>query len=166
MPLNPRHSGTFTLTWEEKEIGRIGIEGLYTDRQALIDNPYRSTSPSLLMFGVLLQRRIGPVSVFLNAENLADRRLTRVQPLVLPSRAPNGLWTTDAWGPLDGRVINLGLRWRFGAGAEKADAGAARGSLSYAPVSQRVRSGTNRPLHAGSRASTCFSTNVPASSGL
>jgi outer membrane receptor for ferrienterochelin and colicins len=52
--------------------------------------------------------------VFLNAENLTDRRLTRVDPLLLPSRAADGRWTTDALGPLDGRVINFGVRWRFG----------------------------------------------------
>jgi outer membrane receptor for ferrienterochelin and colicins len=113
VPLNPRHPGTFTATWEEEEIGRIGIEGLFTGRQSLIDDPYRSTSPSFLMFGVLLQRRFGPASVSLNAENLTDRRLTRAQPLVLPERAADGRWTTDAWGPLDGRVVNLSVPWRF-----------------------------------------------------
>ena len=122
VPLNPRHAGTFTATWEEEDIGRIGIEGVFTGRQPLTNNPYRTTSPGFLMFGILLQRRIGPVSVFLNAENLSDRRLTRVHPLVLPTRAPDGLWTTDAWGPLEGRVINAGVRWRFRGAAEKAEA--------------------------------------------
>ena len=74
------------------------------------------------MFGILLQRRFGVVNVFLNAENLTDRRLTRAHPLVLPTRAPDGLWTTDAWGPLDGRVIKVGMRWRFAGAAEEAEA--------------------------------------------
>jgi outer membrane receptor for ferrienterochelin and colicins len=52
-PLNPRHAATFTATWEEEEIGRIEVEGLFTGHQALIDNPYRSESPSYLMLGVL-----------------------------------------------------------------------------------------------------------------
>ena len=121
VPLTPRHSATFTATWEEEEIGRIGIEGLFTGHQALIDNPYRTMSPSYLMLGVLLQRRFGAASVFLNAENLTDRRLTRVDPLLLPSRAADGRWTTDAWGPLDGRVINFGVRWRFGGAADDED---------------------------------------------
>ena len=118
VPLNPRHSGTFTMTWENEKIGRIGIEGLFTGRQTLTgtdtENPYRRMSPSYVMFGVLLQRQLGPVSLSLNGENLTDRRLTRFQPLVLPTRAPDGRWTTDAWGPLDGRVVNLSIRWRFG----------------------------------------------------
>ena len=70
VPLNPRHSANFTTTWEKEEIGRIGLECFFTGQQALIDNPYRSTSPSFVMFGLLLQRQFGSVSVFLNGENL------------------------------------------------------------------------------------------------
>ena len=122
-PLNPRHSATFTASGEVEEIGRSGIEGLVTGHQAVSDNPYRTESPSYLMLGILLQRRFGAASVFLNAENLTDRRLTRVNPLLLPARAADGRWTTDAWGPLDGRVINFGVRWRFGAETEENDRG-------------------------------------------
>lgn len=119
VPLNPRHTVNFTAVWEQEEIGRVGIEAFFTGRQALIENPYRTESPGYLMLGFLVQRRIGGADVFLNAENLTDRRLTRFQPLVLPAQAPDGRWTTDAWGPLDGRVINLGVRWRFGAQAHE-----------------------------------------------
>ncbi len=118
VPLNPRHSGIVTVSWEKERIGSIGLEALFTGRQTLTGtltpNPYRTTSPSFVMFGVLLERKVGPVTVFLNGENLTDRRLTRFQPLVLPAQAHDGRWTTDAWGPLDGRVISLGVRWRFG----------------------------------------------------
>lgn len=120
--LNPRHAVNFTAVWERQEIGRVGIEAFYTGRQTLIENPYRSESPGFVMFGMLVQRRIGSADVFLNAENLTDRRLTRFQPLVLPAQAPDGRWTTDAWGPLDGRVINLGMRWRLGVPAHESEA--------------------------------------------
>ncbi len=117
VPLNPRHTGTITATWEREAIGRVGFEAFYTGRQSLTgadtDNPYRTNSPSFVVVGLLLQRQLGPVSVFLNGENLTDRRLTRTQPLLLPNRGPDGRWTVDAWGPLDGRVVNLGVRWRF-----------------------------------------------------
>jgi outer membrane receptor for ferrienterochelin and colicins len=121
VPLNPRHSATFTAVWEDEEIGRVGIEGFFTGRQSLIDNPYRSESASIVTFGFLVERRFGAAKVFLNAENLTDRRLTRFQPLVLPERAHDGRWTTDAWASLDGRVINLGVRWQFGAQAHEED---------------------------------------------
>ena len=110
--LNPRHSGGLTLAWEKEGAGRISLEALYTGPQALAGtdtpNPYRTMSPNYVMFGFLVQRQLGAVSVFLNAENVTDRRLTRFQPLLLPIQALDGRWTTDAWGPLDGRVINWG----------------------------------------------------------
>jgi iron complex outermembrane receptor protein len=48
-----------------------------------------------------------------NVENLADVRQTRYAPLVLPARRPDGRWTVDAWAPLDGRVVNGGVRVTF-----------------------------------------------------
>lgn len=110
--------GLVTVSWEREHFGSIGLEALVTGRQTLTGtltpNPYRTMSPSFVMFSVFLERQVGPVTVFLNGENLTDRRLTRFQPLVFPAQAPDGRWTTDAWGPLDGRVISLGVRWRFG----------------------------------------------------
>jgi outer membrane receptor for ferrienterochelin and colicins len=58
---------------------------------------------------------LGKVSLFINAENLLKFRQTCYDQLLLPSRAPDDTWTVDAWGPLDGRIINGGVRFRFGA---------------------------------------------------
>jgi iron complex outermembrane receptor protein len=60
---------------------------------------------------VLVERRVGRARVFVNAENLLDVRQTTTAPLVLPSRGLGGRWTTDVWAPLDGRVINAGVRF-------------------------------------------------------
>jgi outer membrane receptor for ferrienterochelin and colicins len=114
VPLNPRHSGSFLFSWEQEEIWRVGVEGYYSGTQSLDENPYATTSPSYWIFGVLAQRRIGPFSLIFNVENLSDRRLTETHPLLLPQRAPDGSWTTDAWGPIDGRVYNVAMRWAFG----------------------------------------------------
>ena len=40
-PLTPRHAVTFTAVRESETRGRIGVEGYYTGRQALDDDPYR-----------------------------------------------------------------------------------------------------------------------------
>lgn len=118
VPLNPRHTGTVGLTWDLPAIGHVAFEGFYTGHQALTgadaDNPYLTTSPAYVIVGLSIQRQVGAFSIFLNGENLTDRRLTRVQPLVLPVRAADGRWTVDAWAPLDGRTLNVGLRWKFG----------------------------------------------------
>jgi iron complex outermembrane receptor protein len=49
------------------------------------------------------------VKFFINAENLADFRQTRYDPLVRPTPNFDGRWTVDAWSPLEGRVINAGI---------------------------------------------------------
>jgi iron complex outermembrane receptor protein len=51
--------------------------------------------------------------LFVNAENLLDVRQTREEVVVLPARRPDGRWLVDAWAPLDGRVVNGGLRLIF-----------------------------------------------------
>ena len=51
--------------------------------------------------------------LFLNAENLLDVRQTKDDPLIAAGAARDGRWTVDAWAPLDGRVINGGVRVAF-----------------------------------------------------
>lgn len=113
VPLTPRHAIGVVAALEQEDRGRIGAEFYFTGRQSLEDNPYRSTAPRHVMIGVLVERRFGPVRVFLNAENILDTRQTRHDPLVLPVRASDGRWVTDVWGPLEGRAFNGGVRWMF-----------------------------------------------------
>jgi outer membrane receptor for ferrienterochelin and colicins len=115
VPLTPRNTAGLTAVWEEHGRGRIGLEAYYTGRQELEDNPYRTRSRSYVELGAMGELVLGKVSLFINAENLLDFRQTRYDPLLLPRRAPDGAWTVDAWGPLDGRTINGGIRFRFGA---------------------------------------------------
>jgi iron complex outermembrane receptor protein len=113
VPLTPRHALGVVGMWEDEERGRIGVEAYYTGRQSLDDNPYRDESRPYVVFGVLAERRIGRARAFVNFENLLDVRQTRHDPLVLPARSREGRWTTDVWAPLEGRVINAGVRLEF-----------------------------------------------------
>jgi hypothetical protein len=65
------------------------------------------------LVGVLGERRFGKARLFVNAENLLDVRQTKDDPLVLPSRLADGRWTVDVWSPLDGLVVNGGIRVGF-----------------------------------------------------
>ena len=112
-PLTPRQNLGLVGTWESHDIWRIGVEGYYTGRQRLEANPYRTESRPYLLVGFLAVRKIGPVSLFLNAENLNDVRQTGWDPLLRPNRGVDGRWTVDAWAPLEGRVFNGGVRLRF-----------------------------------------------------
>jgi iron complex outermembrane receptor protein len=113
VPLTPRHSAGLVGMWEREDLGRLGVEAYFTGRQRLEDNPYRSVSAAYALFGALVERRFGRVRLFVNAENLGGVRQTRWDPLLRPQQAADGRWTVDAWAPLDGRVINGGVRVAF-----------------------------------------------------
>ncbi len=113
VPLTPRQSLALTVLWEKEAAWRVGLEAFYTGRQRLEHNPYRSESEPYLVFGVMAERRIGLVRLFFNAENVTDVRQTRWNPLLRPTRGVDGRWTVDAWAPLEGRVLNGGIRLRF-----------------------------------------------------
>src|SRR5439155_21425389 len=98
--------------WERAR-GRVGLECYLTGRQYLEDNPYSTESAAYVLFGGMAERRVGRFRVFVNAENLANVRQTDWSPLLRSVRASDGRWTIDAWAPLDGRVLNAGVRIAF-----------------------------------------------------
>ena len=60
------------------------------------------------------EREYGSLAcLFVNAENLGDVRQTRHDSLLRRAPGADGRWTVDAWAPLDGRVLNGGLRVHF-----------------------------------------------------
>ena len=109
VPLTAGHAASFNAI-REGENGRLGLEIYYTGRQPLEDNPYRATGKPYWLVGFFGERRVGRMRFFLNLENLFDVRQTKDDPLTLPARLPDGRWTVDAWAPLDGRVVNGGVR--------------------------------------------------------
>jgi len=113
VPLTPPHSAGLVGMWEKEDVGRVGIEWYYTGRQTLEENPFRSVSEPYTILGLLAEKQLGRVRLFINGENLTGVRQTRWDPLVRPTRAADGRWTVDAWAPLEGRNINGGLRLRF-----------------------------------------------------
>ena len=111
--LNPRHSAAIDFLWEIEGRGRLGLEAFYTGRQQLDDDPFLTESHPYWLFGIVGEWRVGPARIFVNSENLRNVRQTRYAPIVRPTRSIDGRWTVDAWGPLDGRTFNAGMRLKF-----------------------------------------------------
>jgi iron complex outermembrane receptor protein len=113
VPLTPRHNAGLVGMWEASGKGRIGFEWYYTGEQRLEANPFRTQGKPYMVFGALIERRLGRYRLFINGENLADVRQTDWDPLIRPARGVDGRWTVDAWAPLEGRNINGGVRIEF-----------------------------------------------------
>ncbi|KHL24219.1 ligand-gated channel [Croceibacterium mercuriale] len=114
VPLTPKHTAGLVAMWEQHDKGRLGLEIYYTGRQSLDDNPYRTRSRPYFEVGLMGEIAVGNARLFLNAENIFGTRQTQYDPLLRPTRAADGRWTVDAWAPLEGFVLNGGVRFRFG----------------------------------------------------
>ena len=91
-----------------------GQPSAVASKQSLEGNPYRNESKPYLHVGLLGEIAVGRFRFFLNLENIRDVRQTRNDPLTLADRSPVGLWTVDAWSPLEGFIANAGFRVRLG----------------------------------------------------
>jgi outer membrane receptor protein involved in Fe transport len=117
-PVNPnvelaaRHKLAAVAVQEFSEHFGAGIEASYTGQQYLSDG---TTTPAYPIVAALLRYRTGPWTVVLNAENIFDYRQTRRERVVLPvgSSYASPVFR-ELWAPVEGRVVNLSLNWKFG----------------------------------------------------
>ena len=114
MPLVPRHQAGVVTSYERQGVMRAGLEVYYTGTQFLENDSYRPKSKDYFYIGALIERAFGSAKLFVNAENLLDVRQTDWDPLVRPFMGDGGRWTNDVWAPLDGFVLNAGLRLAMG----------------------------------------------------
>lgn len=99
-----RHRVNSVLMIEEEEAWRIGLEAYYHGKQNI--------GKAYVIAGIMADYRIGFATVFINLENVFDVRQTRFE------RAYNVYNPTFAginplYAPLDGRILNGGLRFEF-----------------------------------------------------
>lgn len=103
--LTPKNQISFDATYEIENSFRFGAESFYTGSQLLSD---ATVGRQFLTFGLLVQKMWKHLDIFVNAENLSDRRQTRW----------NNIYTggithpifSDIYAPLEGAVINAGIR--------------------------------------------------------
>jgi outer membrane receptor for ferrienterochelin and colicins len=104
-PLSAKHRVNFDFTYEVENSFRFGIEGFYTGKQFLSNG---TTGQGFVTFGLLVQKMWKHLDVFINTENLTDRRQTRFGSIYSGS-ITNPVFK-DIYAPLDGIVINGGVK--------------------------------------------------------
>ncbi|MEO7823062.1 MAG: TonB-dependent receptor [Gemmatimonadaceae bacterium] len=113
MPMLPRHRVGGDLMLERPGVYRGGIEGIWYGAQSLDDNPFRTSSKPYLYLMAIAARQFGRFELVANFENLLNVRQTDTDPLVRPTPAMAGRWTTDVWAPLEGFMANVAVRYRW-----------------------------------------------------
>ena len=104
-PLTPKNRVSADITYEVENSFRAGVEGFYTSSQLLNDG---STGKGFVTCGLLIQKMWKHFDVFINAENLTDRRQTRWDSIYTGS-ITNPTFR-DIYAPLDGVVVNMGVK--------------------------------------------------------
>lgn len=103
--LTPVHSIKGDLLFVEDNKWRIGWDYEYKSAQLLSSGLY---SPELFTTGIVVERTLNHIVLFLNAENFTDTRQTRTESILSgPNKTPQ---FTDIWGPLDGFFFNAGIK--------------------------------------------------------
>lgn len=108
-PLVSEHRLNSVLMYELEDDLRVGLEAYYYSPQLLSDG---STGQSYWITGLMTEKvfREG-VSLFLNFENISDTRQTRFDSIYTGSLSDPQF--RDIYAPLDGFVINGGIKIRF-----------------------------------------------------
>jgi outer membrane receptor for ferrienterochelin and colicins len=103
--LTPKNRLSFDFTYEIENSFRFGAESYYTGPQLLSDG---STGRAYITFGLLIQKMWKHLDIFINGENLTDQRQTRWGSIYSGS-ITNPIFK-DLYAPIDGVVVNAGLR--------------------------------------------------------
>jgi iron complex outermembrane receptor protein len=104
-PLTPKTQLSFDVTYEIEGSFRFGAESFYTGPQLLSDG---TTGRGYATFGLLVQKMWKHLDIFINAENLTDRRQTKWGSIYKGSLTNPDF--KDIYAPLDGVVVNAGIR--------------------------------------------------------
>ena len=104
-PLTPKNRISFDSSYEIENQFRVGFESFYTGPQVLNDG---TMGRGFITFGALVQKMWKHFDIFINCEDLTDRRQTRWQSIYTGSITDPVF--RDVYAPLDGVVVNAGVR--------------------------------------------------------
>ena len=112
VPLNPRHALNLDVAHERENDRLIGLAAHFVGRQALADTAVKYSDPYVTI-DARFEKHVRRATVFVRGKNLIGVHQSQFIPLLRTASGPAGQWTNDVWAPLDGRVINAGLRLRY-----------------------------------------------------
>jgi iron complex outermembrane receptor protein len=112
MALDPRHSARVDAAYDRENDRLLGVELAFTGPQTLSDS-LATTTQSYMTIDARFEKHIGPAILFVRGQNLLGVHQRQFAPVLLAASGAAGEWSGDAWAPLEGRVLNAGLRLRY-----------------------------------------------------
>lgn len=107
-PLTPKHRINSVLMYEIEDKWKIGLEAYYFSPQKLNDG---TTGKDYVMCGFMAEKIWERFSLYINFENFLDTRQTRFDN-IYTGTITNPVFK-DIYAPLDGFVINGGIKFRL-----------------------------------------------------
>lgn len=107
-PLTPKHRVNSILFYEVEDKWKIGLEGYYFSKQNLSDG---TIGREYWILGLMGEKIWENFSLYINFENFLDARQTRFDSIFTGNL--NNPSFRDIYAPLDGFVINGGLKLRL-----------------------------------------------------
>jgi len=106
--VTPKHNFSTVIFYELGEKWRLGIESSLIAGQ--LDQNYNPVK-NYFLFAAMVQYNIGKVTFVLNGENLLDFRQNNYGKIY--DGSINNPTFHKLWAPIDGRVINLSIKWKL-----------------------------------------------------
>jgi iron complex outermembrane receptor protein len=107
-PMTVRHRLNNVLVYEKEDKWKLGLEGYYYSTEPLNDG---KTGRDFWTFGFMAEKIWERWSLFINFENFTDTRQTRFDTIYTGTVSKPVF--RDIYAPLDGRVVNGGVKLRL-----------------------------------------------------
>jgi outer membrane receptor for ferrienterochelin and colicins len=109
VPYNPRHSVDLDWAYEREQDRTLGVAVHFVGRQVLADSSFGVSSPYVTI-DARFEKHVRRAVVFVYAKDLTGVYQLQFGPVLRTASGAAGQWADNAWAPLDGRVINAGIR--------------------------------------------------------
>lgn len=111
-PYNPTHSAYFDAAYEKENDRLIGVDVRFTGNQVLADSSLGTSQPYVTI-DARIEKHIRRAILFVRGKNLTNVHQRQFAPVLRASSGAAGQWADNVWAPLEGLVVNAGLRLRY-----------------------------------------------------
>jgi iron complex outermembrane receptor protein len=111
-PYTPRHTGRVEAALERANDGLVAVELRYTGAQAVADSSLAPTR-AYATVDARVEKHVRDAILFVRGSNLLNVRQSQFTPVVRSASGAARQFSDNVWAPLDGFVLNAGLRFLY-----------------------------------------------------